>query len=249
MIRATFSALCLVVGTPLAHAETALIAVATNFMPVATALAPGFAAATGHDITITGGATGKLYAQIAQSAPFDLLLSADTTTPDRLETEGLAVPGTRFTYAIGALVLWSANPSRIGPDGPAALTDDSLRFVAIANPDLAPYGLAAMDTLQALDLWESLQPKIVMGQNIGAAFALTSSGAAELGFVALSAVIDPGVGGSSWVVPQELYAPIQQDAVLLTQGAGNPAAVAFLDYLKSDEARALIVAAGYTVSP
>ena len=234
---------------PGVRADTSLIAVATNFAPVAAALAPGFAAATGHQVTITAGSTGKLYAQIAQSAPFDALLSTDTTTPDRLETEGLAVPGTRFTYATGALVFWSAETSRIGPDGPAALADDSLRFIAIANPDLAPYGLAAKETLQALDLWDALQPKIVMGQNIGAAFALTSTGAAEVGFVALSAVIDPGVGGSSWVVPQDLYPPIHQDAVLLTHGAANPAAIAFLDYLGSVEAQALIVASGYTVGP
>lgn len=249
MIRATLYTLCFVVFAPLARAETALIAVATNFVPVATALAPGFAAATGHDISITGGATGKLYAQITQSAPFDLLLSADTTTPERLETEGLALPGTRFTYATGALVVWSADATRIGPDGSVALADDALRFVAIANPDLAPYGLAAKQTLQALDLWDQLQPKIVMGQNSGAAFALASSGAAEVGLVALSAVIDPGVGGSRWIVPQDMYAPIHQDAVLLTHGAGNPAATAFLDYLKSDEARALIIAAGYSVGP
>ena len=232
-----------------ARAETALIAVATNFVPVAEALAPGFAAATGHDLTIIGGSTGKLYAQITQSAPFEVLLSADTTTPDRLETDGLAVPGSRFTYATGALVLWSADPARISADGSAALTDDGLRFVAIANPDLAPYGVAAKETLQALDLSDALQPKIVMGQNIGAAFALTSTGAAEVGFVALSAVIDLGVGGSSWIVPQDLYAPIHQDAVLLIQGAANPAAIGFLEYLKSPEARRLIAASGYTVGP
>jgi molybdate transport system substrate-binding protein len=232
-----------------ARAETALIAVATNFAPVAEALAPGFTAATGHQITVTAGSTGKLYAQIAQAAPFEVFLSADTATPERLITEGLAVPDTQFTYATGALVLWSADRSRITPDGEAALVDDSLRFVAIANPDLAPYGLAAQEALTALDLWDALQPKIVMGQNIGAAFALTDSGAAELGFVALSAMIDPGVGGSWWIVPQDLYAPIHQDAVLLTQGAANPAALAFLDYLKSPEAIALITASGYTVDP
>ena len=244
-----FATLCFVGLTDIARADTALIAVATNFVPVATALAPGFTAATGFEITITGGSTGKLYAQIAEAAPFEVFLSADTATPARLITEGLGVEGSSFTYATGALVIWSADPARIGPDGATALTDDTLRFVAIANPDLAPYGMAAREALTALDLWDRLGPKIVMGQNVGAAFALTSSGAAELGFVALSAVVDPSIGGSSWIVPQDLYAPIHQDAVLLTQGADNPAAVAFLDYLQSDAARAIIAASGYTVSP
>ena len=249
MTRPLFPALLFIALFSAAQADTALIAVATNFVPVATALAPRFTAASGHEVTITGGSTGKLYAQIAESAPFTVFLSADTATPTRLITAGLAVPDTQFTYATGALVLWSADPARIGPDGAVALADDTLRFVAIANPDLAPYGLAAKEALTALGLWDTLSPKIVMGQNIGAAFALTSSGAAELGFVALSAVIDPAVGGSTWVVPPDLYAPIHQDAVLLTQGAANPAAIAFLDYLKSDEARALITASGYTVGP
>lgn len=249
MSRALLYAAVIVTLGTFAQADTALIAVATNFVPVATALSPGFTAATGHEITITGGSTGKLYAQIAESAPFEVLLSADQATPARLITEGLAVSDSSFTYATGALALWSTDAARIGPDGTAALADETLRFVAIANPDLAPYGQAAKQTLQALNLWDPLQPKIVMGQNIGAAFALTSSGAAELGFVALSAVIDPAVGGSTWIVPPDLYAPIHQDAVLLNAGATNPAAQAFLDYLQSPEAVALITASGYTVDP
>jgi molybdate transport system substrate-binding protein len=249
MKHMVLSAAVLVSVAGLTQADTALIAVATNFAPVATALAPGFTAATGHEVTITAGSTGKLYAQIAESAPFEVFLSADQATPARLITEGLAVADSSFTYATGALALYSADPARIGTDGAVALADESLRFVAIANPDLAPYGVAAKEALQALALWDPLQPKIVMGQNIGAAFALTNSGAAELGFVALSAVIDPAVGGSTWIVPQDLYAPIHQDAVLLTQGANNPAAQAFLDYLKTPQAKALIAASGYTVDP
>lgn len=232
-----------------AQADRATVAVATNFVPVAEALSVGFAAATLHEITIVSGSTGKLYAQIVQSAPFDVFLSADQATPARLVAEGFGLQDTAFTYATGALALWSADPARIGPDGQAALFDDTLRFVAIANPELAPYGIAARETLQALDQWDRLQPKIVMGQNIGAAFALTSSGAAELGFVALSAVIAPGTDGSQWIVPQDLYAPLHQDAVLLVHGADNPAAVAFLDYLQSPTATALIATFGYTVDP
>ena len=146
-----------------ARAETALIAVATNFVPVATALAPGFTAATGHDISITGGSTGKLYAQIAQSAPFDALLSADTMTPDRLETEGLAVPGTRFTYATGALVLWSADPARISADSSAALTDEGLRFVANSMEDPATF--AALTTTNQIGRRVHLQVDPAAGTN------------------------------------------------------------------------------------
>ncbi len=232
-----------------ASADTALIAVATNFAPVAQMLAPRFNGLTGHEVTITAGATGKLYAQIAQAAPFDALLSADIATPSRLIDEGFAVPGSQFTYATGNLVLWSADPALIGPDGPAALRASELRYVAIANPDLAPYGLAAQEVLQALGLWDAVQPKIVMGQNIGQTFALIDSGAAELGFVASSALIDRSIGGSRWDVPASLHAPITQDAVLLTHGAENPAALAFLAYLQSPAATALIAAQGYGAGP
>ncbi len=249
MTRPLLPAALLIALTAAAHADTALIAVATNFVPVAEALAPGFTAATGHQIEVTSGATGKLYAQITEAAPFDLLLSADTTTPTRLGAEGLANPETQFTYAVGRLALWSADPTLIGPDGFTALRSDTLRFVAIANPDLAPYGVAARELLQRLGLWDELQPKIVMGQNIGQTFALVDSGAAELGFVALSALTGPDVGGSTWIPAEILYNPIHQDAILLTHGAGNPAALAFLDYLKSPEAKALIAASGYAVAP
>ena len=239
----------LVLATGPAIADTALIAVATNFAPVATALAPGFSAATGHQIEVTSGATGKLYAQITEAAPFDVLLSADTSTPTRLGAEGLADPGSQFTYAVGQLALWSADPALIGPDGPAALQSDSLRFVAIANPDLAPYGVAAREVLQHLGLWDALQPKIVMGQNIGQTFALVDSGAADLGFVALSALTGTDVGGGQWIVPTQMHAPLQQDAILLNHGADNPAALAFLDFLKTPQAKALIAASGYAVAP
>jgi molybdate transport system substrate-binding protein len=242
------AAVIVMLGT-FVQAESALIAVATNFVPVVNELAPGFTAATGHQIEVTSGATGKLYAQITEAAPFDLLLSADTTTATRLGAEGLADPETQFTYAVGQLALWSADPGLIGPDGVAALQSDSLRFVAIANPDLAPYGVAARDLLQRLGLWDDLQPKIVMGQNIGQTFALVDSGAAELGFVARSALIDGDAGGSSWIPDGTLYTPIHQDAILLSHGADNPAALAFLDYLKTPEAKAVIAASGYAVAP
>ena len=238
----------LLIAAPLgARAETALAAVAANFAETAEALLPAFRAATGHDVELTTGSTGKLYAQISAGAPFDLMLSADAATPARLLAEGGAVAGTSFTYAVGRLTLWSADPARIGEDGRAALEDPALRFVAIANPDLAPYGVAARETLRSLGLWERLQPRIVMGQNVGQSHSMVASGAAEVGFVALSAVLSPrnATSGSRWDVPQTLYAPIRQDAVLLGPGSDNPAARAFLDFLRTPEAAAVIDRFGY----
>jgi len=230
-----------------ARAEDTLVAVAANFAEVVDALQPAFEQATGHGLTATTASTGTLYAQIAQGAPFDVLLSADVRTPERLAAEGAGVPGTRFTYAVGRLTLWSSDPARIAGDGAAALRDAGLRHIAVANPDLAPYGVAAREALQSLGLWEALRPKLVMGQNIGQTHSMVATGNAALGFVALSAVVSPRakVRGSRWDVPQALYSPIRQDALLLRAGAGNAAARAFLDFLKSAEARAVIKCYGY----
>ncbi|MCL5777459.1 molybdate ABC transporter substrate-binding protein [Limibaculum sp. FT325] len=230
-----------------AGAADALIAVATNFLDTARAVAEGFEARTGHRVTFTAGATGKLYAQIAAGAPFDVLLAADQARPALLEAEGRAVAGSRFTYATGRLALWSADPARVGPDGAAVLEAGDFRVLAIANPDLAPYGIAARETLQSLGLWDRLGPRVVMGQNIGQTLALVATGNAELGLVALAALRAPGstLGGSAWEVPADLHAPIRQDAVLLARGAENPAARAFLDHLQGPEARAVIARFGY----
>lgn len=236
------------ISTP-ASAEKVLIAVAANFVGAAEIIAQNFNRETGNEARITTGSTGKLYSQITEGAPFDVLLSADTATPARLETEGRAVPGSVFTYAVGKLSMWSADPTRIGPDPRTALADPDLRFVAIANPDLAPYGAAAREVLQSMDLWESLQDRIVQGQNIGQTFGLVQSGAAEIGFVARSALDAPGAasGGSRWDVPDRLFTPLRQDAALLSVGADNPAALAFLEYIAGSEARALITSFGYGV--
>ncbi|MBE0453802.1 molybdate ABC transporter substrate-binding protein [Roseovarius autotrophicus] len=246
-MRPVLFSVLLALAPPNARAETALAAVAANFAEAAETLAPLFRAATGHDVTLTTGSTGKLYAQIGAGAPFDVFLSADEKTPARLLEEGKAVAGTGFTYAFGHLTLWSADPGRIGTQGPAALEEPSLRFVAIANPDLAPYGVAAREALASMGLWEALQPKIVMGQNIGQTHSMVASGAAEIGFVALSAVLSPrnAIEGSRWDVPQEMLTPIRQDAVLLTHGADNAAARAFLDFLRSPEVAAMIAGFGY----
>ena len=230
-----------------AHADEALVAVAANFASAIEAIGGAFAKDTGHTIQVTTGATGKLYAQIGEGAPFAILLSADAKTPAKLEEEGNAVAGTRFTYAVGKLSLWSADSGRIGADPKAALTAPETLHVAIANPDLAPYGVAAREALTAMGLWETIQPRIVMGENIGQTFSMVDSGAAQMGFVAPSAVEAPGKEpkGSRYDVPQELFKPIRQDAILLKAGEGNAAAIAFLDYLRGDKAKGIIVSFGY----
>jgi molybdate transport system substrate-binding protein len=234
-------------ATASAHADEALVAVAANFAGAVEAIGAEFAKETGHTIQVTTGATGKLYAQISEGAPFAILLSADAKTPARLEEEGKAVAGSRFTYAAGKLSLWSADLNRIGADPKAALTAPETLYVAIANPDLAPYGVAAREALTAMGLWETIQPKIVMGENIGQTFSMVDSGAAQMGFVATSAVQLPGKEskGSRYDVPQELFEPIEQDAVLLKAGESNAAAIAFLDYLKGDKAKGIIASFGY----
>lgn len=238
----------LVLALPaLAPAESALVAVATNFSEVAEVLVRDFEDLGEHEIEISTAATGKHYAQIISGAPYDALLAADQDRPRLLEKSAVAVDGTRFVYAIGRLTLWSADATLIGDDGIAVLRTQDFRALAIANPELAPYGVAARETLRSLGLWDALGDKIVMGENIGQAFALAATGNAELGLVALSSVISiRNAGkGSRWDVPPELHSPILQDAVLLAHGEGNAAAVAFLAYLRSDEARLTIESYGY----
>lgn len=230
-----------------AAADSAVVAVAANFAGAAEEIATRFMTHTGHRIEITTGSTGKLYAQVKEGAPFDVLLSADSKTPEKLEMEGDAVAGSRFTYAIGRLVLWSADEGRISGDPKAALTASDVTGIAIANPELAPYGVAARQALERLGLWDALEEKIVFGQNVGQTHALVDTGAAQLGFVALSAVLGPEGNdrGSNWEVPQEYFDPIRQDAVLLRHGSSNPAAVAFLDFLQGEEARKIASSFGY----
>lgn len=248
LARAALISVLLAFASPVA-ADEALIAVAANFAETAEALQADFERNTGHSVILTTGSTGKLHTQIAQGAPFHALLSADAKTPERLEAEGLAVAGTRFTYAIGRLALWSADPSRISADGRSALADPDLRHIAIANPELAPYGVAAQQVMQALGVWDRLQSRIVMGENIGQAYSMVASGNAEIGFVALSALLSPRTtaAGSRWDVPQELFAPIRQDAVLLDAGRDNTAAAAFLAHLRSPQARSVLEAFGYAI--
>lgn len=235
-------ALCII---PLAAgAETATIAVASNFAVTAEELAADFARASGHEVAISAAATGKLYAQITHGAPFDALLSADQAVPARLAEEGLADPATQMTYALGGLALWSADPDRDLSDPKAALR--AATHVAIANPDVAPYGQAAREALAGLDLTEQIAPKLVTAENIGQAQSMVASGAADLGFVATSG-LRGDTGGAAWIVPADMHAPLLQDAILLRRGADNAAARGFLAYLATPGARARIAAAGYTL--
>ena len=215
------------------------IAVAANFATPAKHLAEPFLRETGHRVVLSSGSTGKFYAQIKSGAPFEVLLSADEATPRRLEEDGLAVPGTRFTYATGRLALWSAQPNL--PIGEALLRKKDFQRLAIANPRLAPYGAAAQEVLEKLGLWANVRAKLVQGENIAQTFQFVSSGNAELGFVALSQV----QGGSHWVVPATLHRPLKQGAVLLARGKGNAAAGSFLELLRSPLARKVVRSYGY----
>jgi molybdate transport system substrate-binding protein len=228
------------------HAAEVQVAVAANFAGPLARIAEGFTAATGHVLKVSAGSTGKFYAQIAAGAPFEVLIAADDETPKRLVAEGLAVAGSNFTYAIGKLVLWSAQPGFVDDQG-AVLAAGKFAHLAIANPKVAPYGAAGLEVLKARGLTDAVTPKLVTGESIAQAYQFVSTGNAELGFVALSQVAIPGkpVVGSYWLVPQALYGSIRQDAVLLKAGQQNPAATALLAWLKGEAARTVIQSYGY----
>ncbi len=230
-------------GSALA-AETK-VAVAANFTEPAKAIAARFKARTGHDATLSFGSSGQFYTQIANGAPYEVFLSADVERPLKAEGEGLAVAGSRFTYATGRLVLFSKTPGLVDGKG-AVLAKGTFDKLSIADPKAAPYGQAAVETLTRLKLYDALKPKIVQGSSITQAFQYVQTGAAELGFVALSQVIDEK-GGSRWIVPAADHTPIDQQAVLLKTGASSVAAKAFLAFLKTGEAKAIIKRYGYEV--
>jgi molybdate transport system substrate-binding protein len=236
----------LVVIPSLVHAAEVRVAVAANFIGTLDELGKAFHAGSGDTLVVSSGSTGKLYAQIRNGAPYDVLLAADVERPRRLEQEGLAVPGSRFTYARGQLVLWSREPGRVDADA-QVLRSGRFRHLAIANPLTAPYGVAAMQTLEHLGLWEALAARLVRGEDIGQTFQFVQSGNAEIGFVALAQVreLNPAARGSWWLVPAKLYEPIEQQAVLLTRARDNAAARAFLTFLCSVRAREIIQASGY----
>ncbi|WP_372826481.1 molybdate ABC transporter substrate-binding protein [Polaromonas sp.] len=222
------------------------VAVAANFTAPMKIIAADFEKDTGHKVVLTFGATGRFYAQITNGAPFEVFLSADDDAPKKLEQAGAAVSGSRFTYATGKLALWSAQPGLVDAQG-EVLKKGNFRKLAIAAPKLAPYGAAAMETIRQLGLQAALAPKLVTGESIGQAFSFVATGNAEIGFVALSQVVEGGKlrSGSAWLVPDNLHAPIRQDAALLTRGKDNPAARQLMAFLKTNKARAVIRSFGY----
>lgn len=224
------------------------VAVAANFIAPMQRIAAMFEQDTGHKAVLTSGATGRFYAQITNGAPFHVLLAADDETPAKLEKEGKAPAGTRFTYATGRLVLWSAQAGLVDDQG-EVLRRGGFEKLSIANAKLAPYGQAAEQTLGKLGLLETLRPRFVTGENIAQTHQFVSTGNAQLGFVALSQVMADGKlgAGSAWVVPATMHEPIRQDAILLEPGKDNPAARALLQYLRGDKAKAVIRSFGYEI--
>lgn len=246
MLRAFQLLITLILFFSAAHGAEVTVAVAANFAAPMQKIAPLFEKDTGHKAVMSLGSTGGFYAQIKNGGPFHVLLSADGETPLKLEKENLAVSGTRFAYATGKLVLWSKQAGFVDDKGDV-LRSGQFKRLAIANPKLAPYGAAALETLHKLELVQGLQTKFVQGENIAQAFQFVNTENAQLGFVALSQVYANGKlsSGSAWIVPSHLHKPIRQDAVLLMAGKNNIAATALLAYLRTDKAKAIIRSHGY----
>mgnify|MGYP000284677607 CR=1 FL=1 len=236
-----------------AKAEEVTVAVATNFTAPMQKIAQAFEQDTGHKVLLAFGATGKFYAQIKNGAPFAVLLSADDETPARLEKEGLAIAGTRFTYAVGRLALWSKNPFLVDDKGQVLLSNNTdknnFKKLAIADPKLAPYGAAAIEVIERMGVIDKVRSKLVQGDSISQAFQFVMTENAELGFVALSQISIDGriTQGSAWVVPQNLYTPLKQDAALLSFGKDNAAAIALMKYMRTERAQTIIRSYGYSL--
>jgi molybdate transport system substrate-binding protein len=240
----TLAAVC-AIAFGMAHPVSAAeinVAVAANFTEAAKDIAAAFEMKTGDKVLLSFGSSGQFYTQITQDAPFQVFLSADQERPEKAVADGFAAPDSRFTYAVGKLVLWSRDPKLV--TGPDILKQGAFSKIAIANPTAAPYGAAAIETMKALNVYDVLQSKIVQGNNIAQTFQFIDTGNAELGFVALSQVVERSEG-SRWLVTANLYSPIKQDAVLLKKGAGNEAAKAFMNFLKGPEAAAIEAKFGY----
>lgn len=227
----------------LALADEIRVAAASNFKDAMQAISAGFEERSGHRITLISGSSGKHFAQILNSAPYDVFFSADIERPRRLEQAGKALNGSRFTYAVGQLVLWSPAPGLVDSRG-QILHRGSFRHLAMANPELAPYGRAAREVLEKLDAWQQLSAKTVRGENVSQAFQFVHSGNAELGFVARSQLVSARPGGSYWVVPDNLYDPIRQQAVIIKDSV---TARQFMDYVRGAEAGRIIQDYGYSL--
>jgi|TARA_B110000116_G_C16788871_1_gene562565 molybdate transport system substrate-binding protein len=227
-----------------AYGDHARVAVAANFVLTMQQLETVFEAETLHQLTVVSGSTGQLYAQILNEAPYHVFLSADQKRPAHLLTHGSAVSGSQFTYALGKLVLWT-NEEKLGTVLDLNAISGDYRYLAIANPRLAPYGIAAREVLLALGQWDSLQSKIVFGQNVSQTYAMVSTRNAEIGLVALSSIVAHPEDGSSILIPENYYSPIRQDAVLLNTGTSNPAAIEFIKFLQSPQAHEIIINGGH----
>lgn len=239
------TALVVACGGDPPRADEIRVAVASNFADAIKAVVDVFEKETGHRVIPSFGSTGKLYAQIRHGAPFDAFFAADARRPALLEAEGVARPGSRFTYAVGNVVLWSPDTDLVDANA-GILVDGGFRHLAMANPKLAPYGKAAEEIMRKKGVWDGLQARIVRGENIAQTFQFVKSGNAELGFVALSQVTQPGkaIAGSLWRPPLALYTPIEQQAVLLNE---NPAARQFLAFMQANAAVKIIKSYGYDV--
>ncbi len=249
-LRALALGLLGALATRAAWADTVQVAVAANMAAPMQAIAQQFQRDSGHQAVLVLGATGKLSAQVRHGAPFEVLVAADAHSAAALEAEGLAVPGTRRRYGTGQLVLWSMDAQRVDAQG-QVLRQGGFRHLALANPQTAPYGAAAVEVMQRLGLRQALQARWVQGESVAQTYQFVASGNAELGFVALSQVWEGGKlrAGSAWIVPATLHAPLHQEAVLLRPGQGKPAAQALLAYLGSEGARSVLRAYGYRLEP
>ncbi len=248
LFKQTLLAAAIACSTASAWADEVQVAVASNFSKPLEAIAEKFKAASGHELKISAGATGKLYAQIENGAPFEVFISADSKTPKKLVEAKMAEADTQFTYAFGKLVLWSSTEGYVDDKG-EVLRKSDFKHLAIANPKTAPYGEAGMAVMEKLGLTAAITPKLVTGENITQTYDFVSTGNAELGFVALSQVQKDGKlkGGSAWIVPADMYQPMAQDAVLLSSAKDSAAAKALLEFLKGEEAQAIISSYGYEI--
>jgi molybdate transport system substrate-binding protein len=248
LFKQTLLAAAIVFSTASAWADEVQVAVASNFAKPLEEIGSKFKAATGHEIKVSAGATGKLYTQIENGAPFEVFISADSKTPKKLVEAKQAEADSQFTYAFGTLVVWSSKDGYVDDKGDV-LKKGEFQHLAIANPKTAPYGEAGMAVMEKLGLTAAITPKLVQGENITQTYDFVSTGNAELGFVALSQVSKDGKlkSGSAWQVPQEMYQPLAQDAVLLSKGKDNAAAKALLDYLKGEDAQAVMTSYGYAL--
>ena len=230
-----------------ALAKELRIAVASNFLLPLKELSRKFKESTGHKVVVISGSTGKLYAQIKQGAPFDILLAADSLRPELLEKEGIGVPGSRFTYAVGRLVLWSKDSKLPLKNDLQVLNHKNFRYLAIANPKTAPYGKAAEQVLRKKGFWEQIQNRLVRGENISQTFQFVMTGNADIGFIALSQLRKNQGRGFSWIIPQEWHDPIQQQCILLKRAKTNKAAQQFLNFIKSNRIQKQIESYGYSL--